>query len=204
MIKPTLQPVESNNLAIKAEIPDPFNLESLRLNPSFTETAGVKKLRTTVPARRPSPQDFVRVHPDPAYRENFGMIELRDDREDYIVAPGLVRLLPGEVIFKTIYTAINRQGVVSLWPVRLPSPDDKQNAWWTSAREAAEMGMTKWLRMRANMSLGAYEITVAESEIPDPDWSEVEPFQGLLRIAYRGRLVTDLDHPVVKRLRGLA
>jgi hypothetical protein len=58
--------------------------------------------------------------------------------------------------------------------------------------------------MRANMSLGAYEITVAESEIPDPDWSEVEPFQGLLRIAYRGRLVTDLDHPVVKRLRGLA
>jgi hypothetical protein len=64
--------------------------------------------------------------------------------------------------------------------------------------------MTKWLRIRANMALGAYEISTAEREIPDPNWSEVEPFQDLLRIAYRTRLVTDLDHPVVKRLRGLA
>ena len=31
--------------------PDPFDIASLRLNPSFLETAGVKKLLTTVPAR---------------------------------------------------------------------------------------------------------------------------------------------------------
>jgi len=29
--------------------PDPFDLSSLRLKPSFLETAGVKKLTTTVP-----------------------------------------------------------------------------------------------------------------------------------------------------------
>jgi hypothetical protein len=184
-------------------IPDHFDLAKLRLNPAFTETAGVKKLRTTVPARRPNPQDFVRVHPDPAYRENFAMIELKDEREDYLVLPNVVPLLPGEVVYKTIFTAINRQGIVFLWPARLPSADDKPNAWWVSARDAAERAMTRWLRVRANMSLGAYEITVAESEIPDPDWSGVEPFQDLLRIAYGPRLVIDLDHPVVKRLRGL-
>jgi hypothetical protein len=110
--------------------------------------------------------------------------------------------LPGEIVFKTIFTAINRQGVVFLWPVRLPSPDDKPNAWWQSAREAAELAMTKWVRMRANMSLGAYDLFTAESDIPDPEWSELEPFQDLLRIAYRGRLVVDLDHPVIKRLSG--
>src|SRR5262245_11411216 len=187
------------------EIPDPFDVAKWRLNPSFVETAGVKKLRTTVPSRRPSPQDFVRVHPDPAYRSNFAMIELRDDREDYLVLPDVVPLLPGELVYKTLFTAINRQGTVFMWPVRLPSPDDKPNAWWLSAREAAEMAMTRWLRMRSNMNLGAYEITIAESEIPDPEWSQVqESFQDLLRIAYRGRLVTDLDHPVIKRLRGLA
>jgi hypothetical protein len=202
MTEATLQAVDSNNLAAKPEIPDPFDLESLRLNPSYVETAGVKKLRNTVPARRPSPQDFVRVHPDPTYRENFGMIELKDDREDYLVLPHLVPQLPGEIVFKTIFTAINRQGVVFLWPVRLPSPDDKPNAWWQSAREAAELAMTKWVRMRANMSLGAYDLFTAESDIPDPEWSELEPFQDLLRIAYRGRLVVDLDHPVIKRLSG--
>jgi hypothetical protein len=202
MTEATVQAVDSNNLAAKPEIPDPFDLENLRLNPSYVETAGVKKLRNTVPARRPSPQDFVRVHPDPTYRENFGMIELKDDREDYLVLPHLVPQLPGEIVFKTIFTAINRQGVVALWPVRLPSPDDKPNAWWQSAREAAELAMTKWVRMRANMSLGAYDLFTAESDIPDPRWSELESFQDLLRIAYRGRLVVDLNHPVIKRLSG--
>jgi hypothetical protein len=59
MSKPTLQAVDPNTASTSA--PDPFDLASLRLNPSFTETAGVKKLLTTVPARRPNPQDFVRV-----------------------------------------------------------------------------------------------------------------------------------------------
>ena len=67
--------------------PDPFDLASLRLNPSFLETAGVKKLLTTVPARRPSPQDFVRVHPSEEYRLDVPMIDLKDDREDYLVRP---------------------------------------------------------------------------------------------------------------------
>ena len=86
MNKPTLQAVDPN--AVDPNIPttpapDPFDLQSLRLNPSFLETAGVKKLLTTVPARRPSPQDFVRVHPAPDFRENFAMIDLKDDREDF-------------------------------------------------------------------------------------------------------------------------
>jgi hypothetical protein len=179
------------------------DLASLRLNPAFTETAGVKKLRTTVPARKPNPQDFVRVHPDPTYRDNFAVIELKDEREDYLVLPAVVPLLPGEVIYKTIFTAINRQGVVFLWPVRLPTPNDKPNAWWQSARQAAEIAMTKWLRVQANMSLGAYEVTAASSEIPDPEWPK-ESFPELLRIGYGGRLVTNLEHPVVKRLRGLS
>jgi hypothetical protein len=182
---------------------DPFDIASLRLNPSFLETAGVKKLLTTVPARKPSPQDFVRVHPAPEYRENFAMIDLKDDREDYLVRPETLQELAGEVVLKTVFTAINRQGVVFLWPVRLPAPDDRKSEWSRSAREAAEMAMTRWVRMKANMSLGAYEITVAEAVMADPIWPELS-FQELVRIAYRDRMVTTTDHPVVKRLRGLS
>jgi hypothetical protein len=201
MNKPTLQAVDPNNLG-KPAIPDPFDIASLRLNPSFLETAGVKKLTTTVPARRPSPQDFVRVRAEPEFRENFAMIDLKDDREDYLVRPEVLPDLVGEVTYKTIFTAINRQGVVFLWPVRLPDPDGKKNDWARSAREAAEMAMTKWLRMKANMSLGAYDIFAAESEIADPVWPDLS-FYELVRIGYRDRMITSLDHPVVKRLRGL-
>ena len=123
--------------------PDPFDLESLRLNPSFLETTGVKKLITTVPARRPSPQDFVRVHPSPKYRDNFAVVDLKEDREDYLVRPEIIPDLANEIIYKTIYTAINRQGVCFLWPVRYPSPDDRRNDWARSAREAAELAMTR-------------------------------------------------------------
>jgi len=183
--------------------PDPFDLASLRLNTSFLETAGVKILLTTVPARKPSPQDFVRVHPAPEYRENFAMIDLKDDREDYLVQPAILPELTGEVVYKTVFTAVNRQGVVFLWPVRLPAPDDRKSEWPRSAREAAERAMTQWVRMKANLSLGAYEITAAESVMADPVWPQLS-FQDLLRIAYRDRMITTLDHPVVKRLRGLA
>ena len=198
MTKPTLQAVEPATPTNSA--PDPFDLASLRLNPSFIETAGVKKLLTTVPARRPSPQDFVRVHPSPDYRENFAMIDLKDDREDYLVRPEILPDLAGEVIYKTVFTAINRQGVVFLWPIRLPAADDRKSDWPRSAREAAEMATSQWVRLKANMSLGAYEITVAESVMAEPVWPELS-YQELVRIAYRDRMIATLDHAVVKRLR---
>src|SRR5215831_1006835 len=180
---------------------DPFDLASLRLNPSFIETAGVKKLLTTVPVKKPSPQDFVRVHPAPDFRENFAMIELKDDREEYLVQPAILPELTSEVVYKTVFTAVNRQGVVFLWPVRLPAPDDRKTEWPRSAREAAELAMTRWVRMKANMSLGAYEITEAQSVMADPVWPELS-YTELLRIAFRERIITTLDHPVIKRLRG--
>ena len=181
--------------------PDPFDPANLRLSQAFVETAGVKKLLTTVPVRKPSPQDFVRVHPDPAYRENFPIIELKEEREEYIVVAELVPELIGEFVTKTLFTAINRQGTVFFWPVRLPSPDGKNLDWWRSSREAAELAMKSWIRVRANMNLGAYDIFQAESVISDPEWPQLG-FWELIKIAFRDHLVDRIDHPVIKRLRG--
>lgn len=186
------------------EIKDPFaDLSSLRLSQSFEETCGVKKLITTVPVRKPNPQDFVRVHPDASYREKFPAIELKDDRELYLITGDVAPDLAGECIPATLYTAINRQGVLFFWPVRLPGPDGRWNEWHRSAAEAAELAMRDWIRMKANMSLRAYEIFTAEGVMQEPVWPD-KPFNELLRIAFRDRIVDSLEHPVVKRLRGLA
>ena len=197
------QAVDPNNPKSPQETPDPFDLSSLRLNASFLETAGVKKLITTVPSHKPNPQDFVRVRAEPEFRENLAIIELKEDREIYIVHPQILPELLNEVSYATLFTTVNRQGVVSLWPVKLTTPDSKRNDWARSAREAAEMAMTRWIRVKANMSLGAYEIHAAEGEMADPAWPDLT-FQELLRIAFRDRMITALDHPVVKRLRGQA
>jgi hypothetical protein len=187
----------------EAKAPDPFAPENLRLSQSFIETAGVKKLLTTVPVRKPSPQDFVRVHPDAAYRENFPIIELKDEREEYIVTSNLVLSLANELVSKTLFLAANRQGTIFLWPVRLPPPDGRNMDWWRSAREAAELAATQWIRVRANQNLGAYEIFTAEGVLPEPEWPELG-FWDLIKLAFRDHLIDRLDHPVLKRLRGLA
>jgi hypothetical protein len=147
---------------------DPFDPEALRLDQSFIETSGVKKLLTTVPVRKPSPQDFVRTHRDPNYRRTFTIIELREDREIYLLRPEIARELPGEFVLATLYTAINRQGVMFLWPIKLPGPDGKVLEWHRSAAEAAELALQRWVRVKANMALGAYEITEAVSVMAEP------------------------------------
>jgi hypothetical protein len=70
-----------------------------------------------------------------------------------------------------------------------------------SAAEAAELAMDKWIRITANMALGAYEISEAIGNLSEPVWPEMS-FQEILRIAFRDRIVQSLDHPLVQRLRG--
>jgi hypothetical protein len=188
---------------VEAEPSDPFDLTKLRLDQSFVESSGVRKLLTTVPVRKPNPQDYIRVNPAPEYRAALAIIELKEDREIYLVPPAIAVDLPGEYAMTTIYTAINRQCVTFLWPVKLPAPDGRVNEWNRSAAEAAELAMRRWVRVKPNMSLGAYEMFEAASTIQDPEWPKL-PFQELLRIRFRDRLVDRLDHAVVKRLRGLA
>jgi hypothetical protein len=195
MSEPKLKSVES-------EKPDnPFDLANLRLNQNFVESAGVKRLLTTVPVRKPGPQEFVRVHPDVRYREPLAVLELKDDREVYLLPPALAQELPGEFYMATLYTTISRQNVVFLWPVRLPSSDGRVIEWHRSAASAAEHAMRRWVRVKANMGLGAYELFEAASTVPDPEWPAVS-FQELIEIAFRDRLITNLDHPAIKRLRG--
>lgn len=181
---------------------DPFNLELLRVSQDFMNTVGVKKQLTTVPVRKPNKQDFFRVHSNQDYRENLSIIELKDDREIYLVTNNVLSDLTNEAIPVTIFTTVNRQGVLSLWPVRIPPSDGKSNEYWISARSAAETAMTKWVRMQANMSLGAYDIMVSEAIKLEPEWPDLS-FTDILRIAFRDRLVSSITHPVVNRLRGL-
>jgi hypothetical protein len=151
------------NKAATANAPDPFAPENLRLDQSFVESCGVRKLLTTVPVGKPNRQDFIRVHPSPDYRQMVGLIDLKEEREVYLVPQTLAHELVGEFLPYTLFTTINRQGVTKLWPVRVPDADGRAQEWHRSAAEAAQLGMSKWVRVTANMSLGAYEVRVSDS-----------------------------------------
>ena len=96
---------------------------------------------------------------------------------------------------------MNRQGVLSIWPIRLPGEDGRLDQWNTSALEAAEMAKQAWVRIVANMNLGAYEVYEATGDIPEPDWPDMS-FHQILKIAFKGLYITEIEHPVIRRLRG--
>jgi hypothetical protein len=180
-----------------------FDLAGLRLSQNFHETLGVKKAVVTVPVRKPGRQDFIRVHPDPAFRLETAILNLKEEREAYLVSRELWPALANEITPMVLVTVVNRQKVVSLWPIRLPGADGRLDDWNTSALDAAQMAQNGWVRIMANMSLGAYDVFEATGDIPEPEWPELS-FEELLRIAFKGRFIDSLDHPVVQRLGGQA
>jgi hypothetical protein len=182
--------------------PDPFDPAALRLSHDFA-ALGVKKALLTVPVRKPDKSWFVRVHPADDYELQTRLIELKEDRETYLVAPALWPDLAAEATFspRALFTAINRQGVLFLWPIRLPGADGKVDAWSQSALEAALRARRGWVRVAANMALGAYDVWQATGELGEPDWPD-KPFRELLALAFKGKLIDSLDHPVLRKLRG--
>ncbi len=180
---------------------DLFNLSRLRLSQDFAQSVGVKKALLTVPVRKPGRQDFIRVHESPDWWLETAVLELKEERETFLVDPDLWSELPGEIVPKALFTTINRQNVLTLWPIRLPGEDGRQDEWNRSALEAAQMAQSRWIRVVANLSLGAYEVFEAISELPDPDWPDTT-FQQVLQIAFKDSFIRTLDHPVIRRLRG--
>lgn len=185
-----------------ATAPDPFDVESLRLKVGEGADLGVEKALLMVPVRKPSKQEWFRVHPDETHRVDTALIELKDERETYLVAPNMRGVLPGEVLPYRLMTAQNRQGVTFLIPLRLPDDDGRSNPWWDSMAKACDLAMDRWTRVRADMSLGGYQVFHASGEIPAPEWPD-KPLGELLRLAFQdGRLIDREDHPVIRRLYG--
>jgi hypothetical protein len=183
--------------------PDPFDLAALRLDQTYSDGVAVKKLITMIRVGKPQKQHFVRVHPDPDYRiAPMALLELKDDRESYLVAPALAAELSGEFTSVALFTAITRAGTLFLWPVPLPGVDGKHNPWHRSAMIAVEKVEHRWVRIVANMEAGGYDISEAAANIGEPEWPDM-PFQEMVRIAFQGRLVDRPDHPLILKLRGV-
>jgi hypothetical protein len=196
-------PVVKPEVANAEPKPDPFDVNRLKLPQDFAAGLGVEKALLTVPVKKPAREWFVKVHPDPAFRVETAVLELKEDsHEIYLVAPELWPSLATESTFspRTLFTTQNTQGVTFLWPVKLPGTDSRMDNWSRSSMEAAIMAIDKWVRLQANLSLGAYEVTIAKTE-KEPAWPN-KSFQELIRIAFKDRMIDDPFHPVLRQLRG--
>ena len=175
-----------------------IDLARIRLPQDFTGQVAVRKLTTTIPIRKPKPNDFIRVHPA---IEPMRVWTLEDEQETFIVTGDVAVTVPNDVVAMELVLTITRQGNILLWPLRILEKDGRINNWHTSRREAAARAVNAWVRVSSNMHLGAYEVYEALGVIPDPVWPALS-MDEIVRIAVKGRVIDSLDHPVLRKLRG--
>lgn len=180
-----------------------FDFEDLKLPQNFSEQIGVKKLLTSVSVRKPSKQEFLRVHRGADYCRDLPLIEFKEDDTFYAVAPALINELSDLLVPASVYTAITRQGTPFLLPVKLPGPDGKSHPAWDSKRAAAEHAKREWLRIQWNKEANGFDIFVAPGLKEEPVWPDLS-FSELLKLGFQGRLIDTPDHLVIRKLRGLA
>lgn len=188
---------------ISVTLPDPFDPSRFAVNSTAMSEIGVTKELVACPVRKPNKQEFVRVNPDSAYHLRACILELKDERETYLVVPDVAAMLPGETRTVDLRLAASRQGAIFIWPVPFPRIDGRDSPWSTSARAAAAIAEQKWVRIISNMGQGAYDVYPAPAAVGSPSWPN-KSMRDILAIAFgEAFTVRDAGHPVIKRLMGL-
>ena len=183
------------------EAPDPFDVESLRLSPNYSDSIGVRRAITTIPCRKPNRQAFVRVRAGADWQVDTAIYVDEGEREAYLVAQDLWPELMDEISPTRLRLAITRQGNLFLWPLKLPKADGRSNPWHESAIAAATLAEKRWIRMAADMPGGLYQVYEANGNLPEPEWPEVT-FQEVIKLCFKNRRIAGRDHPILKSLWG--
>jgi hypothetical protein len=76
--------------------PDPFDPAALRLGQDFAASAGVERVLTTVPCRKPNRHEFIRVRPGKGWRLETAILEDKRNQDKYVVHGELQLLLTHE------------------------------------------------------------------------------------------------------------
>ncbi len=179
------------------------NLDALRLSPDAAAVGGTTEILSHIPLRKPNRHEFFRTRAEPEMWFDTGIFEDREEREVFFVTPAMREPLVGEIRPVILVPSITRQGVLLLWPLKLPVEGMRHNGWAETARQAAELGKTKWTRLAPDMGLGGYRIYVAEGELSEPQWPQ-KPLTEIMEIAFHDRIIDSENHPVIRRLRGLS
>jgi len=184
---------------------DPFDVDALRrLAP---EALIADRVMLSVPVRKPKRDEFIRVHPDPAYSMDWTVLvhETEMERQTYWVAPALLGAVSANTRRARIFTVVSKVGTLFLWPCFIPSDGRGQGRRWAeTALVAAAEAKTTWLKVTANTGAGAYEIHKAKADFGDPVWPD-EKFGDLLRLGFGGEMTIDsADHPIIREIEGEA
>ncbi len=170
------------------ELFDPFDPKALRL----TESAqlNVEKVQTVISCGKPNRQQFVRVHPSEEYRMQTALFTDEVNREAYLVAPELWDDWPARSSRPFCLPASPKpRTTCSCGRCGCPIPMAGETTGTCPMLRAAELAMSKWVRVQANMADGKYDVFEATGNIPDPEWPDMSFRDMLICVSVIGSLI---------------
>jgi hypothetical protein len=150
---------------------------------------------------KPKKGNFFRAHTSEDMTFTAMLLEQKEVNETYLVAPDVAQEINDLVNAVQLHAVIDRHNNVSLIPVPLPGEGGNRNPWHQSLAQAVEKSKFKWIRIAANMPLGGYDVFEAEASLSEPEWPEHD-IEALIEVAFRGKIISSLEHPVVQSLLG--
>ncbi len=175
-----------------------LDIGSLRLSQDYAGMITTTSKTLGIEISRPNRLEFIRTHPTWEYQA--AMLEI--DFEHYVLHPALFPKYHREASPKVLVPSITRRGQVFLWPIRLPGLDGRLDRWNQTARNAAELARTQWIRLISNRQLGDYDVDIVEG-LPEPTWpADITSLEQFLEIAFAGKVIDSENHPVLQRLAG--
>ena len=178
-----------------------YSFDELRLSQDFQSLVGVKKEIVVVPVRRPNRQMFVYINPDPEWRMEALVLELKDESESYLVVPELREEVIDEAVAKYLIGYMTKTGKFFIWPIKMPDHTGRIDSWNESALSIVTEYGNRWVRIVSNRELSGYEAVLPENTFPPPTFPP-EGFQSLVVKAFRNRVIDNFEHPVLLQLRG--
>ena len=196
-----LDEVGKNLDKISLQMDDEIDLENFTYREDFATTIKLQGETTFVPVRRPDPQSWVYISSKPELRATVAILELKQQRETYLVRPEIAASLNGDVGNRLLVPYQDREGGLFLWAVRLVDARGGLDSWTTSALRIVHEYCDRWIKIKSKMSTGCYDVFLPPVEIPAPEWP-ADGLRFLVNRAFKNRVINSLEDPVVKKLKG--
>jgi hypothetical protein len=183
-----------------------IDLERVRAKADQSIDLGVTTEYTMIPIRNPKPSEFFRCMPDEDYSMDAHILSLKTENEWYMIDPDILPeiQLESQLRVRTLYVCVTMTVNFAPFITCIPQADDmgKINSWHESGHRTMEEAKLCWVRRQADKANGGYIITKAmNAKLPDPKWPTMT-LSEIIDRAFNKFYIDDINHPVLRRLRG--
>lgn len=158
-------------------------------------------IQTNIPVKKPGKKNYFRVHPEPSFRLYDVAVIEEEGGDVYLVNADLQ--LPDDVMqfvsHVNLLTALTHRGKLFVWYFK-----NTDTSWASSALRVARRAQDEWVRIMADFESGGYNIFPAPEPLRSkkPVFPSMSP-EEIFTLAFDNRMITSVDDPIIRRLRGL-